>query len=349
MKRHALLAVALAALVGGILPETATAQTGLKPFAGPKTIVKLGVSGRPDQAFLELALRRGYFEEQGLQVETVQAGYGSDFVAPLAMNQVQVASGTPNASLFNALNRGIDIKIVADFAHLEGPDDGVVSIVVRRDLLDSGAIKTAADLKGRTLSLGGGRGQYPYILLNSILEKAGMNWSDVNVQSMSFADSIAAMNNKVVDGGFMIEPLIAAASKQNVARILVLGGSVEAGAHLAVLVFSPEFARQSDAASRFMIAYLRGARDYRDAFILKKQQDAAIEILTKYLPVKDPEVWKSAYPQYTDVNGALNVADIKRQAAIYKKLGDISGPVPDIDRFVEKKFAEEAVKTLGRR
>jgi NitT/TauT family transport system substrate-binding protein len=145
----------------------------------------------------------------------------------------------------------------------------------------------------------------------------------------------------------VIEPLVTAALRQNIARILVKGGSIEPGAQLAVLVYSPEFAKQSDAASRFLMAYLRGARDYHDAFIAKKEQDAAIAILTKTLTVKDPEVWKIAMPQQIDLNGRVNVADIKRQAAAYKELGDIPGPMPDIDKYVDYRFAEDAVKMIG--
>ena len=226
--------VGLTVLLGA---ETGAAENVPPPWTGPKTVLKLGVSGRPDQAFLELAIRRGYFDQQGIQIETVPAGSGNDFVAPLAMNQLQVASGSPNASLFNALNRGIDIRIVADFAHLEGADDGLVAMMVRSDLLDFGAVKTAADLKGKKISLGTGRGQYSYMLTNTILEKNGIAWPEVNIQNLAFADTIAAMSNKVIDAGFMIEPLIAAAQRRNVARILVKGGSVEDGAHLSVLVY----------------------------------------------------------------------------------------------------------------
>jgi NitT/TauT family transport system substrate-binding protein len=334
--------LALAAAV----PVAATAAQPA-PWAGPKTTVRLGVSGRPDQAFLELAIRRGYFEQQGIAIETVPANSGNDLVAPLALNQIQVASGSPNAALFNALNRGIDLRIVADFAHLEGPDDGLVSIVARSDLLDTGAIRTAADLRGKRISLGNGRGQYSYMLTNTILEQNHISWSELDVKNLNFENTIAAFSNRAIDAGFMIEPLIAAAERQNIARILVKGGAVEDDAHLSILLYSSEFAGQADLATRFMVAYLRGARDYRDAFIRKQAQDAAIAILVKYLPVKDPDVWKAAMPQHTSVNGRLNVADIKRQAAVYVKLGDVRGVVPDIDKFVDTRFAQAAVRLLG--
>ncbi len=341
---------AFAALAFIVVNTTDTsAQQPPPAYTGPKTTVKLGVSGRPDQAFLELALRRGYFDHQGLQVETVQAGSGNDFIVPLATGQLQVASGSPNATLFNALNRNINIRIVADFAHVEGAADAVVAIMVRSDLMDSGAVKTVADLKGRTITLGMGRGQYSYMLTNTMLERAGLSWSDVRVQNMAFSDAIVAMANKVIDSAFVIEPLIQTVLRQGTARILVKGGEIENGAHLSLLVFSDEFAKNTDAATRFMIAYLRGARDYREAFFTKRDThlDAAIQVLTTHLPIKDPNVWKAAYPQTTDVNGRVNIADIKRQADVYRKLGDVTGPTPEIEKFVDTKFAAGAVAVLG--
>ena len=233
---------------------SASAENKAPAYTGPRTAIKLGVSGRPDQAFLELAIQRGYFANQGIDIETVPAQSGNDFIAPLALNQLQVASGSPNASLFNALNRGVDIRIVGDFAHLGPKEDGLVSIVVRSDLLDSGAVKTPSDLKGKTVSLGTGRGQVSYVVMNSILEQAKMSWKDINLQNVPFGEAINAFRNKAIDAAFMIEPLIAAAQSQNVARILVSGGSVESGAHLSILLYSSEFAKQTDVATRFMIA-----------------------------------------------------------------------------------------------
>ena len=105
-----------AALAGFLVATTAAyAQE-------PKMVVKVGVLGRADQYNFEIAYRRGYFADQGLEIQTVAAGSAQEYVAALATNQIQVASGSPNAGLFNALNRGINILMVADWAHL---GDGV--------------------------------------------------------------------------------------------------------------------------------------------------------------------------------------------------------------------------------
>jgi NitT/TauT family transport system substrate-binding protein len=330
-----------------VVDVTAYAQAPSPSVAGRK-IIKLGVSGRPDQASLELALRRGYFVDEGLDVETVQASTGQEMVPSVASNQLQVASGSPNAGLFNALNRNIDIRIVGDFAHIGGADDRTVSIMARPDLLDGGQIKAVADLKGKTISEGPGPGQITEIIFQTLFDQAKIAQSDVNVKYLNFGDTLAAFAGKTIDVAFVVEPLVTQAESQKIARVFMPGGAIAPGAELSIWVYSPEFAKDKDSATKFMVAFLRGARDYYDAFFLGKNKDATIALLTQYLPVKDPKLWANS-KQYTDLNGRVNVADLKKQAAFHKARGNITGPVPDLDKFLSPEFVEAAVKRLGER
>jgi NitT/TauT family transport system substrate-binding protein len=336
---------ALICLLGLFAIAPAAAQDG----SAEKTIVKVGTVGRPDMAAFELAYHRGYFERQGIEIKDVPASSGQEFAVALATNQVQVASGVPNAALFNALNRGIDIRLVADQAHVGGPDDRTVTIVVRADLMDSGVIKQASDLKGRTVSTGPLPGQYPDVFLARLLSSAGLAAEDVQVMHIAFADALAALASRRLDAAFMIEPLAAQAERQNIARVLVRGGTVDPGAQLSVLQYSPEFARQTEIATKFMVAFLEGARDYYDAIFLQQNRDAAIAILTSRLSLKDPTLWKEAMFRHTDLNGRINVADLRSQAAFYLKQGTLSGGIPDIDKYVDPSFAAAAVKLIGAR
>jgi NitT/TauT family transport system substrate-binding protein len=338
------LATAIAALC-----LTALAAAAAEPAAAPRIAVKVGIALRPDAAPLVLALRRGYFARQGLDVELIAGTSGQEFVPALAQNQIQVTSGTPNAGLFNALNRGIDIRLVADFAHMGGKEDGAVSIMARADLIDSGAIKTPADLKGRIVVAGPSRGEYPDVLFQKLFELGGLKSTDVDVRYIDFAGTLAAFSTKTIDAAFMIEPLILQAGRQNVARILMPGGAADPGAELSIIEFSPGFAKDSEAATKFMVGYLEGARDYHDAFALQQDRESAIALLTQYLPPKDPTIWREALRHYPDLNGQINVANLKSQAAFYKAQGTLSGSIPDIDKYVDPQFAEAAVLRIGRR
>jgi NitT/TauT family transport system substrate-binding protein len=155
--------------------------------AADKKAIHVGVVERPDLAPFLLALHGGLFAEQGLDVEPVVGTSGQDFVASLATGQMDVASGVPNAGLYNALNRGIDIRLVADYAHVsQKAEDSTVSIVVRADLVDSGAVKGPGDLKGRVLAAGPSNGQYPQILLAKALAQGKLTLNDVTVRFLPF-------------------------------------------------------------------------------------------------------------------------------------------------------------------
>lgn len=320
------------------------------PALAETKTVHVGVVERPDLAPFVLALYGGRFAAHGLEVEPVVGTSGQDFVAALATGQMEVASGVPNAGLYNALNRGIDIRLVADYAHVsEQPEDSTVSIIARADLMDNGTIKTPADLKGRTIGAGPQPGQYPQLLFSEVLALGHLTLDDVTVRYLPFPETLAAMGTKTIDAAFMIEPLVTQADHNNIARKLVPAGAVDPGAELSIVLYSPDFAKDKDAATRYMMGFLEGVRMYQDNFFTHKISDKVMDILTAHLPVKDPNVWRASVPQHTDPNGKINVADLKRQAAFFKTQGTLSGPIPDIDKFVDTSFAEAAVKVLGPR
>jgi NitT/TauT family transport system substrate-binding protein len=332
----------------GVLVAAIALAAEAAPVLAQKTPIKLGVSGRPDQAALELALRRGYFEQEGLDVQTVQGTTGQEMLPALATNQLQAASGSPNAGLFNALNRGIEVRMVADFAHIGPSDDRSVSFVVRADLIDSGQVKTIADMKGRPISWGPGQGQITELFLAKVLARGKLTKADVEPRYLTFADSLSAMGNKSLDGAFMVEPLVTMGDRQNIARVMMRGSEVDPGAELSLVYFSPAFAQNRDAATKFMVAFLKGVRDYYDAFFLNKGKAEAIALLIQHLPIKDAALWEASR-QYGDLNGRINVASVKEQAEFYHKLGLVSGGVPNIDKFIDTSFAEAAVQRLGAR
>jgi len=307
------------------------------------------VQGRPDQAALELGIDRGYFKRQGLDIQTAQITDGAQMVPSLSTNQVQVGNGAPSVALFNALNRGIDIRIVADYAHVGPKGDTTLSILARKDLMDSGAVKSMADLKGRTIALGATPGTVSDYIFQRALDRDHIQASDMTVKYLPFPDTLSAMGSKVVDAGLLTEPLVTQAVAQGIAKVLYPGGDLIPGTYLSVLQYSADFAtKQPDAAGRFMVAYLQGVRDYNDAFLDKKDRDAAIKLLTEHLSVKDPRVWETSGPEYIDPNGRVNMDDLKRQGEFFVQQGKLTA-VPDFGKYLDASFAAAAVKQLGAR
>ena len=130
------------------------APAGLVAAPGPAqaTRVRLGELGIIAGAGYYLAIENGYFAEQGIEVEATRFTSGAEMIPSLATGQIDIGAGAISAGLLNAVARGLDLRIVSDHGH-SAPGRPVGAFVVRRDLIDSGQVRTSADLRGRTIAI----------------------------------------------------------------------------------------------------------------------------------------------------------------------------------------------------
>ena len=90
---------------------------------------------------------KGYWKDQGLKVTLINMQTGPHMIAPLGTGQIDIAAAATSAGLYNAEARGIGLKIVADKGS-NLPGYAYVSLLIRKELVDSGKFKTLKDLKG---------------------------------------------------------------------------------------------------------------------------------------------------------------------------------------------------------
>ena len=80
---------------------------------------------------------------------------------------------------------------------------------------------------------------------------------------------------------------------------------------IAIVLGSPHFMNvEQDISLRFMAAYLKGVRDYNDAFLKDIEKDEIIEIMTKHTALKDPELWEKVHVTGLDPDGKMFIDDI---------------------------------------
>jgi len=65
--------IAFALTAAALCFSSLVAVTAQAEEAGTKMVIKMGMVSRPDQAPLEIAYRRGYFERHGITIEPVAA------------------------------------------------------------------------------------------------------------------------------------------------------------------------------------------------------------------------------------------------------------------------------------
>lgn len=136
----------LGSLAVATLPACAAAQTADN--------VTVAVNGLISDAPFFIGAKKGIFGRHGLAVKLENIDAGSQMMAPLAAGHIDVAGGAVSVGTFNAVARGMNIKIVADRATTH-PKSSYISLMVRRDLVESGKVKTFADLKGLRIAQNG--------------------------------------------------------------------------------------------------------------------------------------------------------------------------------------------------
>jgi len=308
--------------------------------------VPVGISPVMSSAAMFIAKERGYFEQQGINaiINPFKAS-GAKMVPFLATGQLLVAGGNINAGMYNAIAQDIPIKIVSDKGTVS-PGHGYLALVVRKDHIDSGRYKSFSDLKGMTMAVTA-KGVSQQIVTELYLKKVGLKLDDIKLVFLAYQDMNIALANKSIDATVQIEPLVAAAVKKGIAVRVAGDDEIYPNQQSAAIFYSPVFMeKHPDAAKAFMVAYVKGLRDYNDAFEKQQGKDDIIDILTKHTRIKDKSVYQDVVPVGLNPDGMVNVLSLKSDARWYTDKG-YAKQLPDIDTIVDLSFAKHAVKVLG--
>lgn len=346
-----LLIVALGLLATGgpgSAPSSAAAPLAAPPAAQTPDPVSVGVLGILSDAPFVLARERGYFAEQRLAAEFQPFDSGARMVPVLATGQLDVAPGSPSVGLYNAIARGVNARLVADWA--SGTPQGPTAFyVVRKDLYDSGELRDFRDLRGRRIAIPA-VGTSMHVLAGQALERGGWAASDGDLVEMGFPDMLPALTGRSIDAATLVEPFVARAEDQGVGVRWRSSEDVDPGQVAAVIMYGPSLLEQRpDVGRRFLVAYLRGLRDYYGAFVARDPAVRAqvIPILIQATNYKDPALYERI--QLTSVNpdGRIDLAALQADYRWYVGQGLI-GDVVNLSQLVDNQFVDYAVQQLGR-
>lgn len=333
------------ALVGGIAGGAARGAR-----AQDLTAIRLGNINSISDAPIFIADRKGYFRDAGLRIDYQTFDSAASMVAPLGAGQLDVAAGGTSAGLFNAVARGIDMRVVADKAS-DPRGYGFAPLLVRTELIRSGRYKTLKDLKGMTVAISApGSSSWPE--LGAIADKAGLKFDDIGHVALDYPDHVVGYKNGSIDASVTIEPFATAAVQTGAATKIMGDDEYYLDQEVAVLIYGGPFMRTRRAlAERFMTAYIKGARYYNDALangrLAGPTADDVIAILTQTTPIKNAAVFRAITPNGVNPDGRVNVASMQRDLEFYRGLGLIQGKTIRASDTVDQSFALAAVKELG--
>jgi NitT/TauT family transport system substrate-binding protein len=324
---------------------SAAASTQRSPAAKPgaSTDLRIGLIPSTNAAHILVPLDEGAFAARGLNVTITPVTDTAQAMISIASGQLDLGSFTLGPAALNAFARGTDMTIIAASGG-DPPGHGAFApVMVRTDLMDSGKVRSLADLKGLKVGLNG-KGVILEYSLYKALALGGLKTSDVDIVTMPWPDMIVAFANKSLDAGLIGQPIAAQAEAKGVARIL--SDDYQPNNQNAIIGVNSKYLQQhKDAIVAFLEENLKAIRKLSNGNL--KKDDQALAILQKWTKVS-PDVIKQVPDPYWAKDGKINVQSIQDQQAYFLTTGELQYSQPvDINKLIDYSALDQALKNLG--
>jgi NitT/TauT family transport system substrate-binding protein len=319
------------------------AALGFTGAAGAEEqVVKIGIARSTSNAAELMALKHGYFKEAGIKLEWDDIDTTANVIALLAQNKYQIVAGGISAGIFNALEKNLPITILSD--RVSTPIGH--NLMLRPDLKDT--VKSLKDLKGRVVA-SNGQGSVSTYETGKMLEGVGLTLADVELKIFPFTQMGIAFKNKAIDAGLLIPPFTWNLEAQGLA---IPFADVDKLVQpqpmtIAVIMANSEWAKANqDLVRRYITAWLRGAREYCQAYHGASNRQEIIDELvnTKTAPSRallEKFPWPARSP-----NGKINVASMLDINKWYVKNKMSTTEFP-VGRVIDSSYIDYAIQKLG--
>lgn len=232
-------------------------------------------------------------ENATLQIELQKFGSWTDLMDALNSGRIQAASVLVELAM-GAVSNGLDLKAVA-----LGHRDGNVVIV-------SDEISTVQDLKGKTFAIPSKQSSHN-ILLNDMLEKAGMSIRDVNVVQLAPAEMPSSLASGSIDGYCVAEPFGAQAVVQGYGHVLYDSTQLWEDSICCALVFNGSFLAKNQKAVSELAAGYKEAGNALDPETAERvastwlgQNKKTLDVSMQWIHYDNLEITESGYEQLVE-------------------------------------------------
>ena len=286
---------------------------------------------------LWVGTKKGFFEQQGLDVQLVLLRGMPMTVQALSAGSLHIGSGGAEPYI-DASERGLDFILTG----------GVINGTAQ-SIIAAKHIKTYEDLRGAsfgTASLTGGT----ITVLREALKLKGLEYPrdyKLLVIAGGSATNLAALQSGQISATTVAVPLNFAAEE---AGFNIIGKLSDAVPYFQtnVIAMRRSWAEKNRAtAVRFMRAMLQSLRWLHD------NRDAAVEFLSKEMQLK-PIHARKGWEFYTQnrfwpPDGEATIEGLKYNIRIYAEQTGVKGPLPEPGKYVDHSYLHEAAKELVKR
>ncbi|WP_167784739.1 ABC transporter substrate-binding protein [Ramlibacter rhizophilus] len=286
--------------------------------AGPALAqaTKLRVSTIPiiDTAPLQVAMAKGFFKDEGLEIDTTPMAGGAAGLPALAAGQVQIAFSNIISTLLGA-KQGLGFEIVAAGSGTadKAPDFG--GLIATK----AGGIKTGKDLEGKRLAVNT-RNNIGWMYAREWVRSTGGDPDKVTYVEVPFPQMPDAVRGNRADAAFVMDPFMSAAVEQGDVQVIGWPWSdVQKRVPIAQYVATRSYIQQNpQVIEKFVRAYNKGV-DWTNA---NKGSDEWLRIISGYTKLPPERIKGLVLPPFEKT---VDPAALDRVVELMRKNGMIEG------------------------
>lgn len=209
-----------------------------------------------------IAEERGFFEEEGLDVEFILWQRNGAALPALSQGDIDVSTTGPlNPRYFNLIQRGGAMRLVAARAVHASDDCAYAALVGRSELLASGRLDDPASLKGLRVSTE--RTSSNYYTWDVLLRSVGLSFDDVELVEVPSTAKPDAFAQGRLDVSTASEPWVTRLRRTGGAQVWRKVADVFPDRQSTFLIFGKRLLEERrDLGVKFVRAYQRAARVY---------------------------------------------------------------------------------------
>ena len=284
------------------------------------TAVRVGVIPITPVAPVYLGIEQGFFEEEGLRVETVVVQGGAAII-PAVQSGDQQFGFSNSVSLMIAQTQGLPVRVVAPGeGSPEDPEDDNTAVMVAQD----SEIREPADLEGKRIAVNTLQ-NISGLTIEASLSQLGVDTETLELVEVAFPDMLAAVEAGNVDAAFFNEPFTSAAEAAGLQTIVNPYAQTAADLPIAPYFTTQDYIDENPEVVAAFQAGMAKATEYA-----RDNPDEVRRILGTYTEIPEDVIQEMGLPF---LSSELAPDRFQELADLAEQFGYVEEP-PDVDELL---------------
>ena len=294
----------------------AATSLGLAAPAVRAQTTKLRISTIPifDIAPLQVAIVKGFFAAEGLEVDTTPIQGGAAGIPALAAGQVQIAFSNIVSTIL-AAKQGLGIDIIAAASNTGDAPPDLAGLIAKK----GAPFKTGKDFEGKRIAVNT-RNNIIWLYARAWVRTTGGNPDAVTYLEVPFPQMVDAVRGDRVDAAFAVEPFMSAGIASDMQVVGWPYTTVQKGFPAAQYVASRSFIQQNPAVIERWVRALHKGVDWANQNLGSEE---LAKIISGYTRIPAEQVMKLPIPAFQKT---VDPAALDPVVAEMRRNGMLDGP-----------------------